>query len=146
MFKKILVAIDGSRYSAEAMPTAIEMAKSFDASLHVLHVAEHDRGRAAAYTIESPAEQTRLVADAVKQARDAGVRAKGQVVDRAAGHAGYAIAETASAEGADLIVMGSRGLSDAQAVFVGSVTHLVMRLVEVPVLVAGPAWVATARS
>lgn len=144
MFKNILVAVDGSWYSREALPTAIEIAKKFDAQLFVVHVAEHDRGRAAAYTLESPAEQTRMVAEAVKQAHDAGVSAKGELVDRAAGHVAYAIADVAAAQHADLIVMGSRGLSDAQGVFLGSVTHRVMQLVEIPVLIARPAKVAEA--
>lgn len=139
MFNNILVAIDGSWYSREALPAAIEVAKKFDAKLFIVHVAEHDRGRAAAYTLESPAEQTRMVAEAVKQAHEAGVSAKGELVDRAAGHVAYAIADAAAEQHADLIVMGSRGLSDAQGVFLGSVTHRVMQLVEIPVLIARPA-------
>ena len=138
MFNEILVAVDGSWYSREALPKAIAIAKQFDAKLFVVHVAEHDKGRAAAYNIESPAEQTMFVAEAVKQARQAGVDAKGELVDRAAGHVADAIADMAATEGADLIVMGSRGLSDAQSVFLGSVTHRVMQLVDIPVLVARP--------
>ncbi len=138
MYKTILVAIDGSYYSREALPAAIEIAKKFDAQLFIVHVAEHDRGRAAAYTIESPAEQTRLVAEAVKQAHEAGAKAKGELIDRAAGHVAAAIAEEAMKHEADLIVMGSRGLSDAQGVFLGSVTHRVIQLAEAPVLVTRP--------
>jgi nucleotide-binding universal stress UspA family protein len=136
MFKKILVALDGSDYSREALPTAIEMAKKFGSQLNVLHVAEHDRGRAAAFSTESPAEATRLVAESVKKAKDAGLSAKGELLDRAAGHVAEAIAATAAANSIDLIVMGSRGLSDAQGFLLGSVTHRVMQLVDVPVLVA----------
>lgn len=138
MYKTILVAIDGSYYSREALPAAIEIGKKFDAELFIVHVAEHDRGRAAAYTIESPAEQTRLVAEAVKQAHDAGARAKGELIDRAAGHVAAAIADEAAKQDADLIVMGSRGLSDTQGVFLGSVTHRVIQLADVPVLIARP--------
>jgi nucleotide-binding universal stress UspA family protein len=136
MFKKILVAIDGSSYSREALPTAIELAKKFGSQLNVVHVAEHDRGRAAAFSTESPAEATRLVADSVKKAKDAGLSAKGELLDRAVGHVAEAIAATAAANSIDLIVMGSRGLSDAQGFLLGSVTHRVMQLVDIPVLVA----------
>jgi nucleotide-binding universal stress UspA family protein len=124
----------------------MEIAKKFDAKLFVLHVAEHDRGRAAAYTLESPAEGTRMVADAVKVAHEAGITAKGELVDRAAGHVANAIADVAAREGANLIVMGSRGLSDAQGVLLGSVTHKVMQIVDVPVLIARPAKVAVTTS
>jgi nucleotide-binding universal stress UspA family protein len=139
MFQHILVALDESGYSRTALPTAIAVAKKFGGDLFVLHVAEHDRGRAAVYSMESPAQATKLVADAVKTARAAGVAVKGEVRDVAAGHVAKAIVETAAANKIDLVVMGSRGLSDVQGLLLGSVTHKVMQLAEIAVLVArGP--------
>ena len=135
MFKHILVAIDGSIYSQKALPTAIEVAQRFDGDVFVLHVSEHDRGRAAVFSLETPAEATRLVADAVKIVRDAGITAKGELRDVTAGHVAKAIVEAAGANAIDLIVMGSRGLSDVQGLLLGSVTHKVMQLADVPVLV-----------
>ena len=135
MFKHILVAIDGSAYSHEALPAAVEMAKKFDSEVLVLHVSEHDRGRAVVYTLETPAAATMMVATAVKQLQDAGLTATGQLVDVAAGHVAKAIVETANAKGIDLIVMGSRGLSDVQGMMLGSVTHKVMHTAVIPVLV-----------
>lgn len=135
MFQHILVAIDGSTYSQNALPTAIEVAKKFGSDVFVLHVSEHDRGRAAVFSTESPAEATRMVADAVKAVRDAGVTAKGQLVDVAAGHVAKAIVEASAENHIDLIVMGSRGLSDIAGLLLGSVTHKVMQLAAVPVLV-----------
>lgn len=136
MFKKILVALDGSTYSTNALPTAIAVAEKFGAEIYVLHVAEHDKGRAAVYSIESPAESTRLVADAVQSARVAGLKVAGDVIDAAANQAARVIVETADAKGADLIVMGSRGLSDVQGLFLGSTTHKVIQSSGIPVLVA----------
>ena len=135
MFNHIMVALDGSTYSHRTLPTAIEVAKKFGADLFVLHVSEHDRGRAAVYSLESPAEATRLVADAVEKARDAGVKASGEVHDAAAQHTASTIIEIATARGVDLIVMGSRGLSDVQGFFLGSVAHKVIQHAEIPVLV-----------
>jgi nucleotide-binding universal stress UspA family protein len=137
MFKKILVAIDGSDYSRQALPAALEVAKKFDSDVFVLHVYEHDRGRAAAFVTESPAEATRLVGDAVKAARDSGLTAAGEVHDRAAGHVATDVVETARTTGADLIVMGTRGLSDIQGLLLGSVTHKVMQQAHTAVLVIG---------
>ena len=139
MFQHVLVALDESAYSRMALPTAIEVAKKFGASLFVLHVAEHDRGHAAVFSTESPAVATKLVTDALKTAREAGIAAKGEVFDVAAGHVAKAIIETGTANEIDLIVMGSRGLSDVQGLLLGSVTHKVIQLAHVAVLVArGP--------
>lgn len=135
MFKHILVAIDGSPYTQGILPAAIEVAKKFDSEILVLHVSEHDRGRAVVFSLESPAEASMLVAKTVKSASEAGVKAKGQLRDVAAGHVAKAIVETAEAAGIDLIVMGSRGLSDVQGLLLGSVTHKVMQTSTIPVLV-----------
>lgn len=139
MFKQILVAIDGSTYSELALPAAIEVASKFEGELLVLHVSEHDRGRAAAFSLETPAGATAMVGAAVKTAREAGITASGALKDVAAGHVAKAIVETAEANGIDLIVMGSRGLSDVQGILLGSVTHKVMQTAEIPVLVVRPA-------
>lgn len=138
MFKHILVAIDDSPYSKFVVPVAIEMANKFDGEMLVLHVSEHDRGRAVAFSLESPASATMLVADAVNTVRQAGITARGQLKNVAAGHVAKAIVEAAEANGIDLIVMGSRGLSDVQGLMLGSVTHKVMQTTDVPVLVARP--------
>jgi nucleotide-binding universal stress UspA family protein len=139
MFNRILVAIDASEYSLRAVPAALELAKRFHSEVFVLHAAEHDRGRAVVYSEESTAAAMRLVADAVRLMRGAGVDAAGQVHDVAAGHVAKNIVETAADLRSDLIVMGSRGLSDVQGLLLGSVTHKVIQLAPIAVLVArGP--------
>ena len=135
MFTRILLAIDGSEYSKQALPAAIEVAKRFEGFVFVLHVTEHDRGRAAVFSVESPADAAKLVYDAVATLREAGVDAGGDVHDVAAGHVAKDIVETARMRESDLIVMGSRGLSDVQGLLLGSVTHKVMQLSHVAVLV-----------
>lgn len=139
MFNRILVAIDASEYSLRVVPTAMEVAKKFHSEVFVLHVAEHDRGRTVTFLEESAAAATRLVGDAVRLMRLDGVDATGAVHDVAAGHVAKDIVETAAEMRSDLIVMGSRGLSDVQGILLGSVTHKVMQLAPIPVLVArGP--------
>ena len=147
MFKHVLVALDGSEYSQIALPTAIEVARKFGADLFVLHVAEHDHGRSVVYSEETPAEAVQLIGNAIKAARDAGVAAKGNLRDVGAGHVAKAIVETVEANEIDLIVMGSRGLSDIQGLLLGRVTHKVMQLAHVTVLVArGPLAVKVAEA
>src|ERR1700674_828358 len=135
MFKHILVAIDSSVYSQQALPTAIEDATKFHSDIVVEHVSEHARGPAVVYSTESPADATKLVGNAVKLIREAGITAKGHLSDVAAGHVAKAIVETANANNIDLIVMGSRGLSDVQGLLLGSVTHKVIQTALMPVLV-----------
>lgn len=143
MFKRILVAIDASDYSRLIVPAAIEVARKFGSSVFVLHVVEHDRGRSVVYSTETTAGATQLVAKSVKAMRDAGIQADGQVGDVAVGHVARDIVDTAESFGSDLIVMGSRGLSDVQGLLLGSITHKVMHLAQVPVLVVrGPIPVA----
>ena len=139
MFNRILVAIDASEYSQRVVPTALEVAKKFHSEVFVLHVAEHDRGRSVTYLSESAAAATQLVGDAVRLMRQGGVDAAGGVHDVAAGHVARDIVETAADRTSDLIVMGSRGLSDIQGILLGSVTHKVIQLAPIAVLVArGP--------
>src|SRR5215472_9409276 len=135
MFKKLLVAIDSSAYSKLVVPAAIEIARKFQSEVLVLHVAEHDRGRNVVFTIESPADATKLVGRAVMEFRDAGIEAMGEVHDVAVGHVARNIADTAIDLESDLIVMGSRGLSDVQGILLGSVTHKVTQLTHTAVLV-----------
>ena|SRR5438552_8562668 len=139
MFKHILAAVDGSPCTEQVLPAAIEVATEFESEILVLHVSEHDKGRAFVYSLETPADATTLVAEAVQTARRAGVAARGQVRGVAAGQVASAIVDVARANGIDLIVMGSRGLSDMKGLMLGSVTHKVMQVASIPVLVVRPA-------
>ena len=134
----ILIAVDGSPYSQPAVSAATQVATKFDSQVFVLHVREHDRGRAGAFPLETPREAVELVSKTVKALREEAVWATGEVRAVVARHAAKEIVETARSEGADLIIMGSRGLSDIAGLFVGSVTHKVLQLAHIPVLVVRP--------
>jgi len=138
MFDRILIAVDGSPYSEPAVSAAVEIATKFNSQAFVLHVREHDRGRAGAFPMETPQDALELVSDTVKTLRAAGVTARGEVHGEVAGYAAKEIVDTAKTQAADLIVMGSRGLSDIAGLFVGSVTHKVLQLAHIPVLVVRP--------
>lgn len=73
-----------------------------------------------------------IAAEAADLLRAAGVRTEIDVLE---GPAAQAILRAASTRGADLIVVGSRGLGDLQAALLGSVSHKVLQIAEVPVLV-----------
>jgi len=138
MFDRILIAVDGSPYSAPAVSAATEIATKFNSHAFVLHVREHDRGRAGAFPLETPQEALDLVSATVKTLRAAGITAMGDAHGAVAGQAAKDIVDTARSQGVDLIVMGSRGLSEIAGLFVGTVTHKVLQLAHIPVLVVRP--------
>ncbi len=138
MFDRILIAVDGSPYSAPAVSTTIDIATKFDSQVFVLHVHEHERGRAGAFPLETPQQAVQLVDETVKTLRAAGITATGDVHGTVAGHAAKKIVDSARTQGSDLIVMGSRGLSDIAGLLIGSVTHKVLQLTHIPVLVVRP--------
>jgi nucleotide-binding universal stress UspA family protein len=138
MFDRILIAVDGSPYSEPAVSSTIEMATKFQSQVFVLHVREHDSGRAGAFPLETPQDALELVAATVKTFRAAGITAAGDVHGIRAGHVAKDVVDTARTQGCELIIMGSRGLSDMAGLFVGSVTHKVLQLAHIPVLVVRP--------
>lgn len=136
MFKRILVAIDGSPAAENAIAYAEQIAACFKSEVFVLHVHEREPGRAGAFPLESLQEADRMVEQAVTTLKQAGFEsAAGEVQHAVYGHAAKHIVETAQAKACDLIVMGSRGLSDIAGLMLGSVTHKVLQLSETPVFI-----------
>jgi len=137
MFKRILVTVDGSPFASSAISYAAEIAREFKSDVFVLHVHEREAGRAGAFPLETVDEAERVVADAVKTIQANGIAdVNGEVQHALSGHAARHIVETAAQRKCDLIVMGSRGLSDIAGLMLGSVTHKVLQLAAVPVFVA----------
>jgi nucleotide-binding universal stress UspA family protein len=135
MFRKILLPVDGSEHSAKAVPVAAELGRTNESEVVVLHVREHEMMWAADVDIETLPEATELVDEAVRELKDVGVSVRGEVMRAAHGQTPRVILDVARAEGADLIVMGTRGASDWGRVLLGSVTHKVVHLAECPVLI-----------
>ena len=141
---KILVAIDGSDHAWEALDLAIEIAKGRQAELIALHVVDFeplpDALREFARAEHIPLEEERAryhsslgLGDALAQRAAAIAREKGltAVTPRSAeGRPATTILEVAKDENVDMIVLGSRGLSEPRALFLGSVSHKVANLAE----------------
>jgi len=135
MFERILLAVDGSEPSTRAARLAGELGSKLGSEVVVFHVREKMTGRSGAYDLELSEDAAALVDDAVAELKDAGVSARGELLRGIAGHSAKLIVEAAKAEDAELIVMGSRGLIEFGGMFLGSVTHKVLHLGEIPVLV-----------
>jgi nucleotide-binding universal stress UspA family protein len=135
MFEKILLAVDGSEHSHKAVPIAGDLARRYHGEVVVLHVREHEITWAQDIDIETRDEAQQVVDDVVRELKDAGTSVRGELVRVALGQTPRVILDAAKEEGAGLIVMGTRGLSDWGRLLMGSVAHKVMHLAECPVLI-----------
>ncbi len=135
--KKILIAIDGSEYSNKVIDQAIEYVKFLDAEAVLVYChkkfpsvrGEPHRSKGIA-TILQDAEI--LVEPHLKRLKEAGVSVEERLMEEPAG---AMITNVAEIEKCDLIIMGSRGLSNLEGLIIGSVTHKVLNLATCSVLV-----------
>jgi len=138
--RTVLLATDLSMVSEEATRQAIDLTASIGARLIVVTVI--DTGRrgdvAAPYASTSRVDQERAKREGpllaiVDQARMRGVEATFLLWT---GEPGHSIVAAAEAEGADLVVVGTRGLDRAGRFLLGSVSDYVVYHSSCPVLVA----------
>jgi nucleotide-binding universal stress UspA family protein len=145
MFKRILVATDGSELSTKAVDRAIALARTVGAELFALKVVHHQREdhwdggllreRSAHAVIE--AEQTELAKAVVEAVRASAERAdvKATALTAKATSVADAVIEAAQKNGCDLIVMASHGRRGLARVLLGSETQHVLTHTQIPVLV-----------
>ena len=138
-FKKILVPIDFSDHSRAALDLAVELARDGGATLQLLHCYQTQPGGISPYGIALPSEyfdELRIAAatklnDWQQEFVPSDVESDASVNSE---HASAAIAVTAEKTGADLIVMGTRGLSGFKHVLLGSTAERIVRTAPCPVL------------
>jgi nucleotide-binding universal stress UspA family protein len=144
LFKKILVAVDGSTYAKHAVEYAATIAKKFGSEVVLIHAIPHPF-----YAYEMipppPSEQLEKVGKEIlaqnqQVAEKKGVRVKTRLVF---GDPAAEIAKVANEEGFDLLVVGNRGLSRVAALLLGSVSEKLSRDAKCPVLIVKPGWEAT---
>ena len=125
--RSILVPVDGSQSSRRAVRLAAEMALAFDAELTLLHV-ESIEGFptliAEANTAQGDEEAELVLGENAKIARGLGIEPN--VVLRRGAIASQ-ILRFVAVRRPDLLVMGTRGLTRAKGVLMGSVSQAVSR-------------------
>lgn len=135
-FKKILLATDGTPQAEAAVDATIRLARFTSALVRVAHVwnleVHHRRGF---WDVETRRQAEELVQATVDRLTNAGVMAEKEIFQADNAHVAAAIANVARQFGADLVVIGSRGLSDWQSLFRHSVSHQVLAALDCPVLV-----------
>lgn len=141
MFKRILLAVDGSAHSERATAVTLEMAETVPgataAVAHILGPISPD-GHFDALHYKDVLDQQQSAAtalvDSIRSKFTAiGIEAEGYVI-RSGAPAG-AIVDKAKAWKADIIIMGSRGLSELKGILLGSTSHRVIQFSPCPVLV-----------
>jgi nucleotide-binding universal stress UspA family protein len=135
MFERILVATDSSEPSTRAVEFAAGLARDHGSEMIVLHAVPRIVSRFGTSDLEEPDAARELVDGIVRDLKDRGLNARGEVVRVLEGHMARGIVESAASADADVILMGTRGRSDFGGLFLGSVTHRVLHLAEKPVIV-----------
>lgn len=147
MYKRILIATDGSELSAKGLAKGLELAEQLNAHADIVTVSEpwavgmYDAmGWSAGYEAspeykkDREAAAQKILQPAVEVARALGISnvLSHHVLDR---YAADGIIDTATACGSDLVVMTSHGRRGVTRVLLGSQTAEVLARSTVPVLV-----------
>ena len=140
--KNILVATDFGEAADNALVYGRELAQRFDATLHVLHVAENvyiSAFGAETYASFAPDLQRELeeaahkrLAEAIIDSDGSGPRTVPAVMTSSS--PAFAIIDYAREHGIDLIIMGTHGRGALGHVLMGNVAERVVRLAPCPVL------------
>jgi nucleotide-binding universal stress UspA family protein len=141
-FRRILVPVSSPAESAEALTTAVRVCGStINGVLRLVHVRAYDppmpRCPSRFYT-ETVAEAGVLLDEALLIIWGGGAQATTAMVDAPRAEVGAAIAQQASAWGADVIVLTRRRRPAISRVLLGSVADQVMRKASCPVLAVHP--------
>jgi nucleotide-binding universal stress UspA family protein len=139
-FSKILVAIDGSDHAEKAFRHAMEIAKKFGSRVVIVHVMSPPRagGEMGNFPVQEAVKMAFEAAESImsKFASIAQQEFNMQVetVTAKGGAAAEEILKAADSSKADLIVMGSRGLTGFKELVLGSVSSAVVHRAKIPVL------------
>jgi nucleotide-binding universal stress UspA family protein len=138
VFETLVVAVDNSPESDRAVELARDLALMSSGAIQLVHVVEHvmAAGRAGGFDVEEHEDVAQALSREVDVLSQAGVEHSVSVVHAPVGHVAKEIVADAENSSADVIVMGSRGLSAVGAAVLGSTAYKVLHLSKRPVLVA----------
>jgi nucleotide-binding universal stress UspA family protein len=130
MYKTVVVGTDGSARAEKAVDEAIDLAKSENAKLYLVAAFSAQERHWEQIQSSARVDQMNLGDLAEHVLARAAKRAQEQGVDvdfgAAEGDPAEVILETAAREGADLIVLGNKGITGARRFFLGSVPNKVI--------------------
>lgn len=141
MFKKILVALDGSQKSEKALDFALDLAEKYSAEILLFSTVPPISSIISAvypgsdkYYAASKARHEQVLEDALKKAKklQPNLNILKKLIE---GRPADKIINTAKLEKYDLIIMGDRGLGGIKEFFLGSVSDRVADTATCPVLI-----------
>jgi nucleotide-binding universal stress UspA family protein len=137
MYKKILLAIDGSDHSKRAAANAITIAKfSLNSMLEIIYVIDPKRAKSEILNNWDPDDlgdkQKSYITEVEKMATEFGISFETTILY---GEPGSTIVEYANKTKTDIVILGSRGLNGLQEFVIGSVSHKVLKRTNCPVLI-----------
>lgn len=134
MFERILVAVDGSPKSEQTIAIALDMAQRYTSSVTVAHVREYERYEGSDVDMGPPISGEQLIEEVTARFRDAGLEVHGELRRVSSGDTPQQIVEIAKQAEADLIILGSRGMSEWRSLLLGGVATKVVSHASCPVL------------
>lgn len=142
MFKKILIPVDGSTSSFDALDVGIDLANNLKADIVVMTVTQTTsvQGWAVDPDIKTKSDnvsdEKKMAAHILDMAQIKAQKATGKVeAYNKLGYPSDTIVATAKSTGCDCIVIGSRGLSGIEHILLGSVSEKVAQMADIPVLI-----------
>jgi nucleotide-binding universal stress UspA family protein len=142
MYKKILVAVDGSATSLRGLDEGVRIAKVTGARVLLVHVLnalvlESEIASTAYYQALAEAIRasgSKILEHAAAVVHEAGVPFEQRLIEKIGAHAADEIIAQAKDWRADLIVLGTHGRRGLKRLVMGSDAELVLRHAPVPVL------------
>ena len=134
MFKRILVAFDGSKHANRAAHVAFDLAAKYSARVTFLLVDFVGAGGEGSSGAGPGMDATSAIKKALKIAREKGLQDEDFEVVVEVGYAAQTIANYAVRNDYDVIVMGRRGLGSVNRLLLGSVSTKVLSLAKCTVI------------
>ncbi len=136
MFRKILVAVDGSRHSSRALEFADDLSQRYKTPLLVLHAFPHVSDLLGTPQYERMLEARAMIGEQLLASARAQLSAREPIETQLIeGPPAPAILRVAVEESCDLIVIGSRGHGQLVGILLGSVSSVVAQRAVCPVLI-----------
>ena len=137
MYKKIVLAVDGSENSLRATDEAVKIASLIsECKIEVIYVADFSKAKEEILHSQGKEEleysRRKILVPVEEKIKAKNITYELKILH---GYPGPTIIDYVNKEKIDMVVIGSRGLNTLQEMVLGSVSHKVMKRVNCPALI-----------